>query len=96
VIAIGAEARAWILDRRVVTCAVYEGEARVGEASTFAETCAENLELPATCVIDIALVEDRWCLLEGNAAWGAGLNGCDPAAAVRCIDRATCLRREAS
>jgi ATP-grasp domain, R2K clade family 2 len=96
VVAIRAEARAWILDRQVVTCAVYEGEAPVGEASRFAETCAEGLALPATCVVDIALVEDGWCLLEGNAAWGAGLNGCDPAAAVRCIDRATRLRRNAS
>jgi hypothetical protein len=92
VVAIRAEARAWILDRGVVTCAVYEGEARVGDASTFAERCAEELELPATCVIDVALVEDGWCLLEGNAVWGAGLNGCDAAAAVECIDRATWAR----
>ncbi len=93
VVAIRAEARAWILNRQVVTCAVYEGETRAGDASTFPETCAASLELPATCVIDVALVEDGWCLLEGNAAWGAGLNGCNPAAAVQCIDQATSVRK---
>lgn len=93
VVAIRAEARAWILDRQVLTCAVYEGEARVDEAAAFAERCVDNLDLPATCVIDVALVEDGWCLLEGNAAWGAGLNGCDPVAAVQCIDQATSVRK---
>ena len=27
--------------------------------------------------------------IEANAAWGAGLNGCDPLAAAACIARAT-------
>ncbi len=94
VVAIRAEARAWIFDRQVVTCAVYEGEARVDKASEFAGSCAESLDLPATCVIDLALVDDGWCLLEGNASWGAGLNGCAPTAAVQCIDQATWARTE--
>lgn len=90
VVRVAAEARAWVLGGEVVSCAVYEGEGDSGEASAFVTGCCPTLSLPESCVIDAAFVEDRgWCLLEANAAWGAGLNGCDPRAAVRCIDRAT-------
>lgn len=88
VIRIAAEARAWILGGRVLTCAVYEGESDPAEAAGFVEDTVTGLDLPDACVIDAALVDGGWCLLEANAAWGAGLNGCDAAAAVRCIDRA--------
>jgi hypothetical protein len=30
-----------------------------------------------------------WVLVECNAAWGAGLNGCDAGAAVACIAAAS-------
>jgi hypothetical protein len=92
IVALAAEARAWILDGRVVTCAVYEGLADPAEASAFVASCAPTLPLPASCVLDAGFVPGRgWCLLEANAAWGAGLNGCDPAAACACIDRATSM-----
>lgn len=89
VVAITAEARAWILDGQVLTCAVYEGAGDAAEAARFAAGAAAALDLPPTCVLDVARLESGWCLLEANAAWGAGLNGCDAAEAVRCIDRAT-------
>jgi ATP-grasp domain-containing protein len=92
-VTITAEARAWILGGRVVTCAVYEGAADQGEASSFIDATAAVLDLPNACVLDTALVGGEWCVLEGNAAWGAGLNGCDASAAVRCIDHATRIRR---
>ncbi|WP_240462542.1 DUF4343 domain-containing protein [Myxococcus sp. CA018] len=51
---------------------------------------ARSPMLPRTCVLDAAWVEGRgWVLLEANAAWGAGLNGCGAAEAARCIAEAT-------
>jgi len=90
VVQIDAEARAWVLDGEVVSCALYEGAADLEGARDIAIRCARELPVPATLVIDVAHIADRgWCVLEANAAWGAGLNGCDPAAAAKCIDRAT-------
>jgi hypothetical protein len=31
--------------------------------------------LPRVVVIDVALLDDEWVVLDANAAWGAGLNG---------------------
>ena len=92
VVSLRAEARAWVLDVRVRTCAVYEGDGSVTEAEAFLATVAREAALPRTCVLDAALVEGQgWALLESNAAWGAGLNGCDAAKAVHCIAEATRL-----
>lgn len=78
-----------MLDGQVLSCAVYEGEGDAAEAARFLARCARDLPVPETCVLDAAYVVDRgWALLEANAAWGAGLNGCDPAAAALCIDAA--------
>ncbi|MCP3135990.1 ATP-grasp domain-containing protein [Pyxidicoccus xibeiensis] len=90
VVSLRAEVRAWVLDGRVRTCALYEGEASVTEAEAFLADIARMAPLPRTCVLDVALVEGRgWALLEANAAWGAGLNGCDASGAARCIAEAT-------
>jgi hypothetical protein len=89
VVEIRAEARAWILDGQVLSCAVYDGVGDRDDASSFIAAGVTGLDLPGTCVIDAALVEGGWCILEANASWGAGLNGCDATAAARCIDRAT-------
>ncbi|MFP2910301.1 ATP-grasp domain-containing protein [Pyxidicoccus sp. 3LFB2] len=90
VVSLRAEARGWVLDGQVRTCAVYEGEGSVTEARDFLATVARASVLPRTCVLDAALVEGRgWALLEANAAWGAGLNGCDAAEALHCIAGAT-------
>ncbi|QDE72371.1 DUF4343 domain-containing protein [Myxococcus sp. NMCA1] len=60
------------------------------EARALLATTAGAPMLPRTCVLDAAWVEGRgWALLEANAAWGAGLNGCDAAEAARCIAEAT-------
>lgn len=92
VVEIRAEARAWVLGGRVLTCSVYEGAGDPGHASSFVAGAAAELDLPSTCVIDATLVDGGWCILEANAAWGAGLNGCDAAAALPCIDHATRIR----
>ncbi|WP_225888717.1 ATP-grasp domain-containing protein [Myxococcus xanthus] len=90
VVTLRAEARAWVLNGHVVTCALYEGDGDLTEARAFLDTVARSPMLPRTCVLDAAWVEGRgWALLEANAAWGAGLNGCDAAEAARCIAEAT-------
>jgi hypothetical protein len=89
VVEIRAEARAWVLDGQVLTCAVYDGAGDPDGASLFVAGAVAGLDLPSTCVIDAALIDGGWCILEANASWGAGLNGCDATAAARCIDRAT-------
>jgi hypothetical protein len=90
VVSLRAEARAWVLDGQVRTCAMYEGEGVLSEARAFLDTVARAAPLPRTCVLDAALVEGRgWALLEANAAWGAGLNGCEAIEAAHCIAAAT-------
>jgi hypothetical protein len=85
-----AEARAFLLDGRVETCAVYEGEAEVQKAISFVVAFAKANQLPRTCVIDVGYQPPRgWALVEANATWGAGLNGCDPLGAARCVAWAT-------
>ena len=90
VVAFTAEVRAWILDGAVLSIACYEGTADLADARTLATAAAEDPRAPAACVIDVGLTPDRgWVVIEANAAWGAGLNGCDPLAAAACIARAT-------
>ncbi|WP_338871747.1 ATP-grasp domain-containing protein [Myxococcus stipitatus] len=90
IVDIRAEARAWVLEGRVLTCALYEGEGNASMAQDFLDTVARRASLPRTCVLDAAFVAGSgWVLLEANAAWGAGLNGCDANAAARCIAEAS-------
>ncbi|MBT9586631.1 ATP-grasp domain-containing protein [bacterium] len=89
-VTIAAEARGFILDGKLLTCAIYEGEGSLAEASGLLSKIAAQALLPATCVLDVALVEGKgWALLEANAAWGSGLNGCNPQQVVPCLARAT-------
>jgi len=90
VVEIRAEARAFVLHGQVQTCAVYEGEAQ--PPSDWLQQAAQSLPLPATCVLDAALLPRGWALLEANASWGAGLNGCDPRAILACLEIATQAR----
>ncbi len=84
------EVRAFILDRSVRTAACYEGEGDVDAATRALIAMLPSLELPTACVLDIGYIEGRgWALIEANAAWGAGLNGCDATRAVEVIARAT-------
>ena len=87
------EVRCWILDGEVLSLSAYEGACDEASAHAFASGVAAHPALPETCVVDIGVVRDRgWAMIEANAAWGAGLNGCDPVAAARCIARA-CRKR---
>lgn len=66
------------------------------QAQAFLETMLadQTVPLPPAIVIDVGKIQKRgWAVLEANAAWGAGLYGCDPASVLSVLARA-CLRRE--
>lgn len=87
-----AEARAFILNGKVKTCSVYEGTMPEEEAAVFASSFARTNQriLPSTSVIDIGFLGDgSWAIVEANATWGSGLNGCSAALAADCIAYAT-------
>ena len=89
---ITAEVRAFILDGVAQTCALYEGIGSHKEAEAFVSEFIGANTLPKTCVIDVGHIDGRgWALIEANATWGAGLNGCDPQGAAMCISHATAL-----
>ncbi len=74
-----AEARCFVMDGRVLDCSVYEGDADAEAAAAFAREVASALPGPRAYVLDVGLITARgWAVVEFNAAWGAGLNGCDP------------------
>lgn len=101
VVEISAEARAFVLDGKVMDLALYVGSGDPQEARAFveaflAEGLAESgqgenaIHLPRSFVVDVALSPDKdWIVLEFNSAWGAGLNGCDPQRIIPCIAAAT-------
>jgi hypothetical protein len=67
------------MDGRVLDCSVYEGDADAEAAAAFAREVASALPGPRAYVLDVGLITARgWAVVEFNAAWGAGLNGCDP------------------
>lgn len=91
VVELDAEARSWVLDGEVLSIACYEGDADLGAARALATAAGREAGVPSPCVVDVGLTRDRgWIVIETNAAWGAGLNGCDAVAAARCIAQASC------
>lgn len=89
-VGIVAEARCFVLDASVATCAVYEGDASVDEARALGSKVVSSVRLPKTCVVDVALVRQRgWAVVEFNSTWGSGLNGCEPDAVAECLVHAT-------
>jgi hypothetical protein len=63
----------------VLDAALYEGTAKVSEAIAFIAELTAAMTLQRTIVVDVGFVAHRgWAVIEFNAAWGAGLNSCDP------------------
>lgn len=92
VVDISSEVRLFILDGKVLAASVYEGEADINDAKVFINRfISENSDvIPTTCVVDIGYIPQRgWGIIEANAVWGAGLNGCDSLAVAMCIAQAT-------
>lgn len=91
VVAIEKELRAFVLKGKVQTLAIYEGK-KVELPTDFVQEFADrySTELPITYVVDFAYnAELGWFVLELNAVWGAGLNGCDPQKVANCLEYAT-------
>ncbi len=81
-----AEARCFVLGGRAQTIACYEGAADPAQLQRATELVERlSAHLPQTCVVDVGLVQDRWAVVEANAAWGSGLNGCAPAKVIPCL-----------
>lgn len=73
-----AEARSFVLRRDVLDVALYEGDAPLASARTLIQSVVGQLSEYIAVVVDVGLLADgTWALVEFNAAWGAGLNGCD-------------------
>jgi hypothetical protein len=87
IVEFAAEVRAFVLDGEVLTFAAYEGaNVDLDAARDFVSHVAVGDRIPRTCVLDVGPILGRaWAVIEANATWGAGLNGCEPVAAARCI-----------
>jgi hypothetical protein len=85
-----SEARCLVLQNEVVSAAIYEGNASVGEPASFAQNFADAHAVAATYILDVGWIDRHgWAVIEANAVWGGGLNGCDPEAMVDCLAVAT-------
>jgi len=77
-LAFTAEVRTFVLEGVVLDAAVYEGTSDGTGAVAFVGALANSMLLPRTVVVDVGLIDGRgWAVIESNAAWGAGLNGCN-------------------
>lgn len=88
IVDVESEVRCFVLDRKVKDLAFYEGSGKLEEAKAFIEAFLEEciLDLPATFVLDVGFNQKiGWFILEFNAMWGAGLNGCKPERVLDCI-----------
>lgn len=105
-----AEFRCFILDRKLQTCSVYSRKGELQRESGFASSAEEleavsafvstvvadpRVSLPSATVLDVGTLADgRWACVEQNAAWGAGIYGCDPVRVLPVV-RAACRRQGA-
>lgn len=91
VVAIEKEMRAFVLKGKIQTMAIYEGK-KVELPTAFVQEFVDRYsdKLPITYVVDFAYnTELGWFVLELNAVWGAGLNGCNPQKVAHCLEYAT-------
>ncbi len=100
-----SEFRCFVLDRELRAFSIYARDGELQEENDFACTDAEaaeltafvtrlladaRVDLPRAVVIDAGRVAGRgWACVELNGAWGAGIYGCDPEAALGVIRHAT-------
>ncbi len=99
------EFRCFVLDRQLRTASLYARYAVPQDEADFASTGEENaelqqflqrlladpqVELPRAVVVDVGVIAGRgWAVVELNAAWGAGIYGCDPAQVLEVVQHAT-------
>lgn len=91
IVAIEAEARCFVLQHTLKDIAIYEGTASLETGKEFIQDFLDSVpDLPETFVIDLGYSSIKgWFILEFNASWGAGLNGCDSEKVIECIIAAT-------
>jgi len=92
VIQVEKEVRAFVINYTIADLAYYEGKGDVVQPQVFIQRFLQNtsIKLPLTFVLDVGYnARVGWFLLEFNASWGAGLNGCDPTKVLPCIRAAT-------
>jgi hypothetical protein len=98
------EFRCFVLHRQPRTLSVYLRAGQPQRANDFAASGAElaaaeamvravcahpQVELPTTAVLEVGIIAERgWAVVEQNAAWGAGLYGCDPVAVLEVLRHA--------
>jgi len=58
-VALAAEARTFVMEGRVLDCAVYEGEGKASEAEAFVSALTHEMALRRTVVIDVGLIAGR-------------------------------------
>lgn len=96
VVTFACEARAFVLDGEVLDVELYEGEGSLDGAVELTARAAVTEGVPETCALDVGHIPGRgWAVIEANASWGAGLNGCSAERVIRCMARAT-FQRSAS
>jgi hypothetical protein len=99
-----SEYRCFILDRQLMTTSIYLRDGELQRANDFRATEAEHadmttfvqtvladkrVDLPSAVVLDVGIIRDQgWAVVELNAAWGAGLYGCNPDRALDVIRQA--------
>jgi len=66
-------------------------DAELAEANEFCETVLrdQTVVLPEAVAVDVGTIRNRgWAVIECNAAFGAGIYGCDPVAVLSVLRRA--------
>jgi hypothetical protein len=105
IVAWNLEFRCFVLNRSLVTYSIYarngEPQSRTEFQSvpdedrgleSFVATLVSDprVDLPTATVIDVGYIDGAgWACVEQNAAWGAGIYGCDPALALEVIRHAS-------
>ncbi len=89
VVTFQAEARAFIFDRQVLDCVLYDGQGEESGALEVAQKVAQLEGTPHGFVVDLGRLQGRWVVVEFHPSWGAGLNGCDPDKVLLAIAAAT-------
>jgi hypothetical protein len=98
------EFRCFILDRTLRTYSLYSRYGEIQRESEYSSSPEEDRELerfmstlladprvdlPRATVVDAGVIEGRgWACVEQNAAWGAGIYGCNPSAVLEVLQHA--------
>lgn len=100
------EFRCFILHRSLRTYSLYSRQGELQRDSEFfsspeedagLETFVQRLladprvNLPDAIVVDVGIIDGRgWACVESNAAWGAGIYGCNPLRVLDVLQHAAC------